>query len=190
MKLPQVSSQVFSLWSEEECRNFENGLRHYGKNFNLIHQYKVKTRSVKELVNFYYLWKKTERHDAFAQKARLEKRKYGLNPGITDYQDRFLDEAETAVTGNCQVSSSHRSTSPLVNSLIYGDPKRQQHHSPYHHLKSAEEVIADMLEPFAEKISSSLEKLEDDTAVVVQTSSSNCNGTSHAAATLTSAVAQ
>ncbi|CAD5111778.1 DgyrCDS1051 [Dimorphilus gyrociliatus] len=188
MKLPHATSQVFTLWSEEECRNFENGLRHYGKNFNLIHQHKVKTRSVKELVNFYYLWKKTERHDAFAQKARLEKRKYGLNPGITDYQDRFLDEAETAVSSNCQVPPTHRSASPLVNSLIYGDPKRQQHHSPYHHLKSAEEVIADMLEPFAEKISSSLEKLEND--AVVQPSSSNCNGTPHVTAVLTSAVAQ
>ena len=31
-----------SLWSEEECRNFENGLRTYGKDFYLIQQNKVK----------------------------------------------------------------------------------------------------------------------------------------------------
>ena len=30
-----------SLWSEEECRNFESGLRTYGKNFHLIQQNKV-----------------------------------------------------------------------------------------------------------------------------------------------------
>ena len=30
-----------SLWSEEECRNFENGLRLYGKNFYLVQQLKV-----------------------------------------------------------------------------------------------------------------------------------------------------
>ena len=30
-----------SLWSEEECRNFENGLRTYGKDFYLIQQQKV-----------------------------------------------------------------------------------------------------------------------------------------------------
>ncbi|KAG1659622.1 Mesoderm induction early response protein 3 [Nymphon striatum] len=72
-----------SLWSEEECRSFEIGLKTYGKDFNMIQQHKVKTRSVAELVNFYYLWKKTERHDMFANKSRLEKKKYSLHPGTT-----------------------------------------------------------------------------------------------------------
>lgn len=54
----------------------------------------MRTRSVGELVQFYYLWKKTERHDIFANKARLEKKKYTLHPGITDFMDRFLDEQE------------------------------------------------------------------------------------------------
>jgi len=30
-----------SLWSEDECRNFENGLRIYGKDFFQIQQNKV-----------------------------------------------------------------------------------------------------------------------------------------------------
>ena len=30
-----------SMWSEEECRNFENGLRTYGKDFFQIQQNKV-----------------------------------------------------------------------------------------------------------------------------------------------------
>lgn len=104
-----VASAVdtMSLWSEEECRNFEAGLRHYGKDFNMIQQTKVnilghifrlltcklffysleilqvRTRSVSELAQFYYLWKKTERHDVFANKSRLEKKKYTLHPGTT-----------------------------------------------------------------------------------------------------------
>lgn len=49
-----------------------------------------------ELVQFYYLWKKTERHDVFANKARLEKKKYTLHPGLTDFMDRFLEEQEGA----------------------------------------------------------------------------------------------
>ncbi|XP_021356745.1 mesoderm induction early response protein 1-like isoform X2 [Mizuhopecten yessoensis] len=110
-----------SLWSEEECRNFENGLRTYGKDFYLIQQNKVKTRSVGELVQFYYLWKKTERHDMFANKNRLEKRKYSLHPGVTDYMDRFLDDQESPAAAHVR----ERSASP-VNSLIYGDPKRNQ----------------------------------------------------------------
>ncbi|XP_067005145.1 mesoderm induction early response protein 1 [Anabrus simplex] len=112
-------TDTMSLWSEEECRNFENGLRNYGKDFHLIQQNKVRTRSVGELVQFYYLWKKTERHDIFANKARLEKKKYTLHPGITDYMDRFLEEQETVVHRD-------RSSSPNIHSLIYGDPKRHR----------------------------------------------------------------
>lgn len=71
-----AATDTMSLWSEEECRNFENGLRTYGKDFHLIQQNKVRTRSVGELVQFYYLWKKTERHDVFANEVRNEKKKH------------------------------------------------------------------------------------------------------------------
>ncbi|XP_005105981.1 mesoderm induction early response protein 1 [Aplysia californica] len=91
-------TDVMSLWSEDECRNFEDGLRLYGKSFHEIHHNKVRTRSVFELVHFYYLWKKTERHDVFAAKTRAEKRKYSLNPGVTDHMDRFLEEQEVELS--------------------------------------------------------------------------------------------
>lgn len=115
------SNDTMSLWSEEECRHFENGLRHFGKDFRQIQQNKVKTRSVGELVQFYYLWKKTERHDIFANKARLEKKKYALHPGITDYMDRFLEEQEGS-------GGRDRSTSPNIHCLLYGDPKWHRSH--------------------------------------------------------------
>ncbi|XP_068916407.1 mesoderm induction early response protein 1-like isoform X4 [Tenebrio molitor] len=35
------SSDTMSLWSEEECRNFESGVRCFGKNFHLIQQNKT-----------------------------------------------------------------------------------------------------------------------------------------------------
>lgn len=108
-----------SLWSEEECSNFETGLKFYGKDFFHIHQNKVKTRSIGELVQFYYLWKKTERHDIFANKTRLEKRRYTLHPGVTDYMDRFLDDQENPPPP----PPRDRSASP-IHSLLYGDPKR------------------------------------------------------------------
>ena len=75
------TAETMTLWSEEECRSFELGLRLYGKDFHMIQSQKVKTRSVGELVQFYYLWKKTERHDVFANNTRLEKKKYTLHPG-------------------------------------------------------------------------------------------------------------
>ena len=45
-KVVMVFVDPMSLWSEEECRNFENGLRTYGKDFYLIQQNKVSWASV------------------------------------------------------------------------------------------------------------------------------------------------
>lgn len=104
-------ADTMSLWSEEECRAFETGLRVYGKDFHSIQSQKVGTRSVGELVQFYYLWKKTERHDVFANSFRIEKKKYTLHPGTTDYMERFIDEQE---------GGRDRSASPNYHSLIYG----------------------------------------------------------------------
>lgn len=84
----------------------------------------VKTRSVGELVQFYYLWKKTERHDVFANKARLDKKKYSLNPGLTDYMDRFL-ESDDGTNGMNGAQLRDRSSSPGVNSLLYADSKKR-----------------------------------------------------------------
>jgi len=110
-------ADTMSLWSEEECKAFETGLRVYGKDFHSIQNQKVGTRSVGELVQFYYLWKKTERHDVFANSFRIEKKKYTLHPGTTDYMERFMDEQDVA---------RDRSVSPNYHSLIYGDTKRKE----------------------------------------------------------------
>ncbi|XP_048389583.1 mesoderm induction early response protein 3 isoform X2 [Stegostoma tigrinum] len=83
-----------SAWTEEECRNFELALRLYGKDFHLIQANKVKSRTVGECVAFYYMWKKSERYDYFAQQTRFGKKRYNLHPGVTDYMDRLVDEAE------------------------------------------------------------------------------------------------
>lgn len=107
-------TDTMSIWSEEECRNFETGMRLYGKDFHTIQKTKVRTRSVGELVQFYYLWKKTERHDVYAHKSRLEKKKYSLHPGITDYMDRFLEEQDVG------------SAPPNVHLLMYSDSKKNR----------------------------------------------------------------
>lgn len=88
----------------------------------------VKTRSVGECVQFYYLWKKTERHDVFANKARLEKKKYNLNPCVTDFMDKYLEEYE-----NNGGTNRDRSASPNVNnsnSLLLADSKHRIRSDP------------------------------------------------------------
>jgi len=128
-----AAADTMSLWSEEECRAFELGLRLYGKDFHMIQQQKVRTRSVGELVQFYYLWKKTERHDVFATATRLEKKKYALHPGTTDYMDRFIDEQDRdigigggATSGDGGYGGLHHASSPATatyHSLLFDTRK-------------------------------------------------------------------
>lgn len=54
----------------------------------------MKTRTVAECVAFYYMWKKSERYDYFAQQTRFGKKRYNHHPGVTDYMDRLVDETE------------------------------------------------------------------------------------------------
>ena len=101
-----------TYWTEEECKSFESGIRIYGKEFFNIHVNKLKTRSVGELVQFYYLWKKTERHDVFANRVKLDKKKYSLHPGVTFLEDH--DESSSYKDG----------TFTNIQCLIYGDAKK------------------------------------------------------------------
>ncbi|KAJ8271089.1 hypothetical protein GJAV_G00122600 [Gymnothorax javanicus] len=81
----KVFREELCAWSEEECRNFEQGYRAHGKNFHLIQANKVRTRSVGECVEYYYAWKKSERHDYFTlQTSRLGRRKYNPQAGNMD----------------------------------------------------------------------------------------------------------
>ncbi|XP_071773754.1 mesoderm induction early response protein 1b isoform X1 [Centroberyx gerrardi] len=123
----KAAREELSVWTEEECRNFEQGLKAYGKDFHLIQANKVRTRSVGECVAFYYMWKKSERYDFFAQQTRLGKRKYNLHPGVTDYMDRLLDETESATssraasppptTSNSSASHSEKEDSSSQNGI-------------------------------------------------------------------------
>ncbi|KAK2489186.1 hypothetical protein MC885_002295 [Smutsia gigantea] len=56
------------------------------------HHPQVRTRSVGECVEYYYLWKKSERYEYFSQQTRLGRRKCGP-PGATD-ADQDLDSSD------------------------------------------------------------------------------------------------
>ncbi|RWS24548.1 mesoderm induction early response protein 1-like protein [Leptotrombidium deliense] len=134
---PQLNIyEPMTSWSEEECRNFEDGLKTYGKDFHIIQKNKVRTRSVSEIVQFYYLWKKTERHDAFASKWRIEKKKYSLHPGTTDYMDRFLDEQENLALQAHSLSSSSYNLQPTTRQTVHASYSIMPS-SSYHHLSSS-----------------------------------------------------
>nr|XP_045249666.1 mesoderm induction early response protein 3 isoform X2 [Macaca fascicularis] len=103
------ASQGMTAWTEEECRSFEHALMLFGKDFHLIQKNKVRTRTVAECVAFYYMWKKSERYDYFAQQTRFGKKRYNHHPGVTDYMDRLVDETEAlGGTVNASALTSNR----------------------------------------------------------------------------------
>ncbi|RXM94230.1 Mesoderm induction early response protein 1 [Acipenser ruthenus] len=98
----------------------------------------VRTRSVGECVAFYYMWKKSERYDFFAQQTRLGKRKYNLHPGVTDYMDRLLDETESAASS--RAASPPPTTSNSSASHSERDDSRIAAHDPAEALSCLNEV--------------------------------------------------
>uniref|UniRef100_A0A1L8DAF5 Putative mesoderm induction early response protein 1 isoform x1 n=1 Tax=Nyssomyia neivai TaxID=330878 RepID=A0A1L8DAF5_9DIPT len=117
-------------WSEEECRLFEEGIRTHGKVFRSIHEDFLPHRQVPELIEFYYLWKKTERHDVFANVERLQKKKYKLNPGVPDFREE----------------------SPGTTSLIQFDSKRPRRQATLLGMRDAMEPIEGRSEEPTEEV--------------------------------------
>lgn len=93
-------AEPMSLWSQEECLGFEHGLQTYGKNFYLIRETKVPTRSRGEVVAFYYLWKKSERHDVYTTQYKLDRKRSLTHPGTTDYMDKFIEDNGTELNAS------------------------------------------------------------------------------------------
>ncbi|XP_034411065.1 mesoderm induction early response protein 1b isoform X2 [Cyclopterus lumpus] len=97
----KAAREELSVWTEEECRHFEQGLKAYGKDFHLIQANK---------------------------QTRLGKRKYNLHPGVTDYMDRLLDETESATssraasppptTSSSSASHSEREDGSSQNGIV------------------------------------------------------------------------
>uniref|UniRef100_A0A8B9STQ7 MIER family member 2 n=1 Tax=Anas platyrhynchos TaxID=8839 RepID=A0A8B9STQ7_ANAPL len=120
--LRRLRFNVKVIRAEEECRNFEHGYRVHGKNFHLIQANKVRTRSVGECVEYYYMWKKSERYEYFTQQTRLGRKKYVLHPGATDYADNDLDGGEV------ENASRSRSSPPIPSATSCLDSHFGQDH--------------------------------------------------------------
>jgi len=62
-EMGKVNQKTFDLqdWSQDEIEAFEEGIRLYGHELFAIKK-RVETRSMKDIVRFFYQWKKTERY--------------------------------------------------------------------------------------------------------------------------------
>ncbi|XP_043098913.1 mesoderm induction early response protein 1a isoform X2 [Puntigrus tetrazona] len=79
------AKEEMSVWTEEECRSFEQGLNSYGKNFSSIQANK---------------------------QTKLGKRKYSLRPGVLDYMECILESSESSGSSSSLPTSSNNSKHP------------------------------------------------------------------------------
>ncbi|CAB9501288.1 induction early response protein 1 [Seminavis robusta] len=66
LKSPLRRPTVIEKWSPYEISLFEAGMGHYGKEFHEI-QKLIQTKSTKECIDFYYIWKKTSHYKAWKE---------------------------------------------------------------------------------------------------------------------------
>lgn len=58
---------VFETWSPREIATFEGALALHGKSFHMVQQF-VKTKSTKEVIEFYYVWKMSSHYAEWKKK--------------------------------------------------------------------------------------------------------------------------
>jgi len=58
MNSPVRKPILFEKWSPREIAIFEGALALHGKNFHMLQRF-IKTKSTKEIIEFYYIWKLT-----------------------------------------------------------------------------------------------------------------------------------
>merc|ERR1739838_714957 len=92
-------------WTEIECQSFENGMLEYPKDFYKIHTACVQTKSVKEIIHFYYKWKKTRRFELWKSNQSSKKNSI-FSPGARDFMDRLFNEAEIMQQKKCTSNPS------------------------------------------------------------------------------------
>lgn len=69
LKHPARRPSVVEKWSPYEIALFEASLSVHGKDFHRV-QKDVNTKTTKELVEFYYIWKKTSHYKVWKQRFR------------------------------------------------------------------------------------------------------------------------
>ncbi|KAA0187915.1 Mesoderm induction early response protein 1, partial [Fasciolopsis buskii] len=107
-------------WSEADATAFEKGFALYNKDFKQIRDTRLRHKTVADLVHYYYLWKKSARHDEFARAYRRDKRK-SPHPSMTDFMDCLVLEQEAVAEAYMtHLNDSNVSSFHLVNRFSSG----------------------------------------------------------------------
>mmetsp|Transcript_53971 Transcript_53971/g.69300 ORF Transcript_53971/g.69300 Transcript_53971/m.69300 type:complete len:226 (-) Transcript_53971:50-727(-) len=89
---------VMEMWSPRQIALFEGAISIYGKNFKKCQEI-IENKTVKEVVEFYYVWKMTSHYDKWKQT-------YEPNIEPADYSSESSEEEETT-TGKGKKTKGH-----------------------------------------------------------------------------------
>ncbi|CAF0876246.1 unnamed protein product [Adineta ricciae] len=117
-QLPVKTIYSYPEWSLDEIQSLEEGLRVYGKNFFKISEIKCPNRSVREVIHFYYQWKKSERYQLFME----EQQRLTAITSVTDMIEKLIEEQEQQLCTAVGVINSTNSSSVLTHDLKRNSP--------------------------------------------------------------------
>ncbi|CAF2502767.1 unnamed protein product [Rotaria sp. Silwood2] len=112
-QLPVKTIYSYPEWSHDEIQHLEEGLHEYGKNFFKISLYKCSNRSVREIIHWYYQWKKSERYQLYIE----EQQRLNAIISVTDMIEKLIEEQEQQLCTAVSVKDSTNSSSMLSNDL-------------------------------------------------------------------------
>ncbi|VUZ56049.1 unnamed protein product [Hymenolepis diminuta] len=120
---PHEIRRPIEEWTEEDCTNFEKGFAVYEKNFYKIQVHRLPHKTTKDLVLFYYFYKKTARYEELMRLTKGEKNKPS-HPAITDFMDILMQQQYVAAAAAQGVPSTS------ANPVQEGERRAQSQPAP------------------------------------------------------------
>ncbi|CAH8530730.1 unnamed protein product [Schistosoma turkestanicum] len=134
---PAAVPGYLDSWSESDCTAFEKSFALYGKDFRQIRETRLRHKTISELIHFYYLWKKTARHDEFARIYRRDKKK-SSHPNIADFMDCLAMEQEILAESYVQNVSDITPSTTATTTTATTNTSNTDNQSSYYAQKSVQ----------------------------------------------------
>lgn len=106
---PASAGDISRRWQEDDVKAFIKGLRVYGKNFFKIRVDFLPDKETSELVEFYYLWKKTAGASGSLPRGRARAHQYNANGGSGPVQAAALKRIKDGFGGSGKFGRSKSS---------------------------------------------------------------------------------
>lgn len=103
---PVLVRDQLESWSPSEAQLFEDGVDRYGKEFNLIRQECLPWKTYASIIEFYYMWKASDRYLSYKKTKAMEQEKkllsFTLPDGHTEIRNGAAIQSESATAASAR----------------------------------------------------------------------------------------